>query len=257
MPLNSEASLRAVPSRRFFAELSIRAYLMLLIAAVLVPMLVLAGVLAWHYGDAERRTIEAQRVDVANNLGHLIDRDVEAMAGFLGGISLSPGLQAGDPEVLRAAASLAREHGFQSLAVFDRTGRWCAAGAVGPHGQRRRGRRGTIVAGQRLYVSDPQLGRRRPVRHVLRLGAGAARRRRSRGAWPAARRCSACRNLFAEAGLRQAWRAGIVDRNGTIVARSLSPDRWSASRRRSRWSRRCRAASRAACSTSSRATASR
>src|SRR3954452_19884786 len=103
MPLNPEASLRAVPSRRFFAELSIRAYLMLLIAAVLVPMLVLAGVLAWHYGDAERRTIEAQRVDVANNLVHLLDRDVEAMAGFLGGISLAPGLQAGDPEVLRAA----------------------------------------------------------------------------------------------------------------------------------------------------------
>jgi hypothetical protein len=224
MPLNPEASLRAVPSRRFFAELSIRAYLMLLIAAVLVPMLVLAGVLAWHYGDAERRTIEAQRVDVANNLVHLLDRDVEAMAGFLGGLSLAPGLQAGESEVLRAAASLAREHGFQSLAVLDRTGRLVAAVPADRKITGDAAGVAAIVAGQRLYVSDPQLGADgqsglfyvsvpvvRDGQVAMVVSGGAALQR--------------LQQLFAEAGLRQAWRAGIVDRNGIIVARSLSPDR--------------------------------
>ncbi|HYD04664.1 MAG TPA: hypothetical protein VEC60_03020, partial [Reyranella sp.] len=150
--------MRAVPSQRFFAELSIRAYLMLLIAAVLVPMLVLAAVLAWHFADAERRTIEAQRVDVVNNLVHLIDRDVQAMAGFLGGAALSLGLQADNPEIVRGVAVQAREHGFQSLSVYDRSGqlvtpvlgdRPASAEAVGV---------AAVVGGRRLFVSDLQQG---------------------------------------------------------------------------------------------------
>jgi hypothetical protein len=223
MPLNPDVPLRAVPSRRFFAELSIRAYLMLLIAAVLVPMLILAGVLAWHYGDAERRTIEAQRIDVVNNLVHLIDRDVLAKAGFLGGVALSPRLQAGDPDIMRNVAVQAREYGFQSLTVFDRTGRVVApvlgdmppqADSVGV---------AAVVGGAKLYVSDLQPGAdgRPGLFYVsvpvvrdgqvgLVVSGGVALQR--------------LQQLFVEAGLRQSWRAGIVDRKGTILATSRSPE---------------------------------
>ncbi len=223
MPFDPEASLRAVSSRRFFAELSIRAYLMLLIAAVLVPMLILAGVIAWHYGDAERRTIEAQRVDVVNNLVHLIDRDVQAMAGFLGGVALSAGLQAGEPEVVRGVAVQAREHGFQSLALFDRSGRLVAPvlgdrppspEAIGV---------AAVAGGARLYVSDLQPSADgRPgmfyvsvpvVRdgQVVVVAAGGVALPR-------------LQQLFVEAGLRQSWRAGIVDRQGNILANSRNPE---------------------------------
>jgi hypothetical protein len=223
MPVNPELSLRTVPSRRFFANLSIRAYLMLLIAAVLVPMLVLAGVLAWHYGDAERRTIEAQRIDVVNNLVHLIDRDVQTMAGFLGGVALSPGLQAGDPEVVRNVAVQAREHGFQSLAMFDRSGRLvvsvlgdrpASADAAGV---------AAVVGGQRLFVSTLQIAAEgrpglfyvsvpvvRDGQVVLVVSGGVALPR--------------LQQLFVEAGLRQSWRAGIVDRQGTILATSRNAE---------------------------------
>ena len=42
---------------------SIRTHLLRLIAAVILPMLALAGVLAWYYGSAARQTIEAERLD--------------------------------------------------------------------------------------------------------------------------------------------------------------------------------------------------
>lgn len=76
------------PPRAF----SIRSYLQVLIAAILLPMLVLVAYLAWHYGTASRRTIEAERLDVVSNLRHLIDREIQATSGFLSGIATSSGL---------------------------------------------------------------------------------------------------------------------------------------------------------------------
>jgi len=213
------------PGRRVFADLSIRAYLVLLIAAVLVPMLVLAGVLAWHYADAERRIIEAQRVDVANNLGHLIDRDIEGMAGFLSGIALSPRLQAGEPEITRRAVSLARQRGFEALGLFDRDGKllvsmpeggppFASADVVGVR---------TVVGGQPLFVSDLQPspdGKPGPYYisvPMLRDGALV-------GVLSGGVNVRHLQKLFGEAGMRESWRAGIVDRQGTILARSRDSD---------------------------------
>ena len=209
------------PARRGFADLSIRAYLVLLIAAVLVPMLVLAGVLAWHYADAERRTVEAQRFDVANNLGHRIDRDIEGTAGFLSGVALSPRLQAGDPEIVRRVVALARQRGFDSFGLFDRNGKllvsapdggppFAGADAVGVS---------TVVGGQPLFVSDLQRtpdGKPGPYYisvPVLSDGAPV-------GVLTGGVNARHLQKLFGEAGLRESWRAGIVDRQGTILARS-------------------------------------
>ena len=213
------------PSRRVFADLSIRAYLVLLIAAVLVPMLVLAGVLAWHYADAERRTIEAQRVDVANNLRHLIDRDIEGMAGFLDGIALLPRLQAADPETMRRIVGLARPRAFESLGLFDRGGKlvvampdsgppFPTAEAVGV---------AAVADGQPLFVSDMQRtpeGKSGPYYisvPVLRDGELV-------GVLTGGVNTRHLRKLFGEAGMRESWRAGIVDRQATILAASRDPD---------------------------------
>jgi hypothetical protein len=80
---------------------SIRTHLLRLIAAVILPMLVLAGVLAWYYGSAARQTIEAERLDVANNLANLLDREIGALGGFLNGLSISPGFRSGDAAASR------------------------------------------------------------------------------------------------------------------------------------------------------------
>jgi hypothetical protein len=81
----SETYLRSV--RANYGLASIRSYLLLLIVALLGPMLVLAGVLAWHYGSAGRRTIGAERVHVANNLAGLIDRQIGTTPGVIDVVS--------------------------------------------------------------------------------------------------------------------------------------------------------------------------
>ena len=213
------------PARRVFADLSIRAYLVLLIAAVLVPMLVLAGVLAWHYADAERRIIEAQRVDVANNLGHLIDRDIEGMAGFLSGIALSPRLQAGDPEITRRAVSLARQRGFEALGLFDRDGKLLVSmpeggppfATAGVGRRRHRGRRPAVVR-----VGPPARSRRKPGPYYISVPV--LHDGELVGVLSGGVNARHLQKLFGEAGLRESWRAGIVDRQGTILARSRDPD---------------------------------
>jgi len=68
---------------------TIRSYLLLMIAAIILPMMALVAILAWDYGAAGRRTIEAERLDVANNLMHLMDREIQANEGFLAGVAAS------------------------------------------------------------------------------------------------------------------------------------------------------------------------
>ena len=68
---------------------TIRSYLLLMIAAIILPMMTLVAILAWDYGAAGRRTIEAERLDVVNNLMHLMDRDIQANEGFLAGVAAS------------------------------------------------------------------------------------------------------------------------------------------------------------------------
>ena len=97
--------LRDRPSQ---GVLSIRGYMMLLIAAILLPMLTLVAIVAWEYGTAARHTIEAQRLDVANNLRILIDREIDHTAGFLDGLSNAPGLRNGNAQVIDRVSTLAR-----------------------------------------------------------------------------------------------------------------------------------------------------
>lgn len=222
--MSTQSPLPPRPRRGVLSDLSIRAYLVLLIAAVLVPMLVLAGVLAWHYADAERRTVEAQRVDVVNNLGHLIDRDLEGMAGFLAGIALLPRLTAAEPELVQRIAVLARPRGFASVGLFSPDGKLLAsAPATAGFAKAEAAGVPALVSGGQLYVSDLQRAtdgkpdlyyvsvpvmQNGEVVMVLTGGVNLGH----------------LQKLFAEAGMRESWRAGIVDRQGAIVARSRNPE---------------------------------
>lgn len=213
------------------AAFSIRAYLQVLIAAILLPMLVLVAYLAWHYGSASRRTIEAERLDVVSNLTHLIDREIQATSGFLTGIATSPGLQAGNPETQRRVTNVVLGAGFLGLGIFDAAGQlifsepaaikpaFAAADAVGVPAIRR-GRKfhvsDFIAAGDaKLFTVSVPIVVDGKVAFVLV------------GALPTQR----LQKLFAESGLRSfdtglpdAWSSGIVDRNGIVLARSQRPE---------------------------------
>jgi hypothetical protein len=217
-----------LPARKFADGLfTIRSYLLLLIAAVIVPMMVLVAILAWDYGTAGRRTIEAQRLDAANNLKHLMDREIQATTGFLNGLAPSLALHPSDPRIAESAIAVAQANGFVALVVHDRTGRQLFVAPPGVAGGLTAARGlgvAEVVASRKPFVSDlvADAGEHKsglffvsvPVlvdgQVALVLSGGLPPQR--------------LQPLLAEAGLSDGWRAAIVDREGIILARRERPD---------------------------------
>jgi hypothetical protein len=216
--------LRDRPSQ---GVLSIRGYMMLLIAAIMLPMLTLVAIVAWEYGTAARHTIEAQRLDVANNLRILIDRDVDHTAGFLDGLSNAPGLRNGDAAVIERVTAMARERGFQAMAAYDLEGKALFASPPGSQ----------VVPAESVGLAEIKSGRKLFVSNLI---ANAGEKPGLyfvsvpmfsdgqvvailTGGLPA----SGLQRLFDESGLKQkqGWSAGIVDRSGILLARSKNPEK--------------------------------
>jgi len=207
--------------------LSIRGYMMLLIAAIMLPMLMLVAIVAWEYGTAARHTIEAQRLDVANNLRILIDREIDHTAGFLDGLSNAPGLRNGNAQVIDRVSTMARARGFHMLTGYDLAGHPLFGSPEGSQAVPAESiGLAEIAAGKKVFVSNlianagekpglyfvsvPMFAEGQPV-GVLTGGLRATRLQR----------------LFAESGLTQrtGWSAGIVDRTGILLARSKNPEK--------------------------------
>ena len=204
--------------------LSLSGYMTLLIAVVMLPMLALVTIVSWDYGTAARRTIEAQRLDVANNIKIMIDREIDWTAGFLDGLSNAQGLRTNRPEVIGRVAALARDRGFQSLIVYD------LAGTPTPASENAAKRvpaesvgLAEIKAGAKFFVSNlvPDAGDKPGLyfvsvpmmddgKVVAMLAGGLTPRRLQR--------------ILFEAGLHEGWSAGIVDRSAIILARSRLPE---------------------------------
>jgi hypothetical protein len=201
---------------------SIRSYLLLLIAAILVPMLILAGVLAWHYAAAARRTIEAERLDVTSNITDILDREIGTLSGLLDGFALSPGLRRADTHIIGLIVDVARTHGIQTIGIFDRSGHlqftW-------PSDQQ-----STFISGERAGVAEVTSGSKLFVSNLQVMPNGRAglfylsvpmfQDGQVASVLTAGVPPQQLQSLFAEAGLREEWRAGIVDRTGVIIARS-------------------------------------
>jgi hypothetical protein len=211
-----------------FGFLSIRTLLIMLITGILVPMLGQVAVLAWYFGIACQQTIEAQRLDVATNLSYLVDREIQGKAGFLSGVGMSPAFEAGQPEVVARITSHALERGFEALGLFEADGHLKFATPPGMQSlfahPERLGFAG-IANGSPVTVSDFQaLEGGKPSHFIVSVPitvdgklvyvlAGALTPKR-------------VQTLFAdpESGLRDTWMAGVVDRKGTILARSERPE---------------------------------
>jgi len=222
----SDDFLHSRSTRAAYGFPSIRSYLMLLIAAVLVPMLAQVAVLAWYYGVACQQTIEAQRLDVANNLTYLVDRDIEATAGYLRGMAVRRAFQIDRMEAIERAGNEAIDYGFQALALFEPNGKLKFVSPANMEASFAKPAEfgvSEIIGGRHLFVSNLLSfdGGKTPVYTIsvpividgkvafVLIGAMAAKR---------------LQPLFAEAGLRDAWTAGVVDRKGVIMARSARPE---------------------------------
>jgi hypothetical protein len=201
---------------------TIRSYLLLMIAAIILPMMTLVAILAWDYGAAGRRTIEAERLDAANNLMHLMDRDIQASEGFLAGVAAS----LAGPRMPEAVVISAMASGFSMLVVHDRAGRQVFAAPAGADVAPAAGVLGVdeVIASRRTAISDfvAANGSHKPGLFFVSVPVlvdGQVAYVLSGGMMP-----QRLQTLFSEAGLHEGWTAGIVDRQGVILARTLRPE---------------------------------
>jgi hypothetical protein len=217
----------APPGRAIARLFTIRSYLLLMLAAILLPMMALVGVLAWDYGVAERRTIEAERLDAASNLMHLMDREIGETTGFLEGLATSLAQHPANPRIADSAVIAALVQGFDVLAVHDRTGRLLfvapttvEAGLVPAQDLGV----ADVVAGQKSFVSDFVAGTGGYKPGLFFVSVPVVIDGRVALVLSGGLPVSRLQPLMAEAGLREGWLAAIVDRKGTILARRDRPD---------------------------------
>ncbi len=154
----------------------------------------------------------------------LIDREIGSLTGFLNGIAISHSLREGDPLIVHRVVEVARERGFQSMGFFDTEGHarlLSPASPDIPFITADKAGVSEVLAGKPVFVSDLQvLPSGRPGLFYLSVPVvvdgqvafvltGGVQPRQMQG-------------LFAEAGLREEWGAGMVDRTGIFIARSRS-----------------------------------
>ncbi|WP_210186104.1 MULTISPECIES: PAS domain S-box protein [unclassified Beijerinckia] len=206
--------------------LTIRTLLVLLIAAILLPLLALSLYLADRYASAERRVIEARRFDVVESITEILHRDVEKIAHTLRTVATSDSLRSSDLTAFRnqiaAAAPLAS---IDYVILSDQAGKpllvFSADGGPAPAVSFRLS---DIPAGQDLSVSGFLRGPDNEPEFTLSVpticAAGA------RCVLSAVLLLKRYNGMFAEANVPPEWTAGLLDRNGVMLARSRDPEKF-------------------------------
>lgn len=221
----SSAALHGLPRQSTIAR-----RLAALVLIVASPLVVLGLILGFLYADAERRVIEAERADVTRDTADILDRHISVTIAGLRVLAASPDLQAGRLEAFRAYAAQVTTLKSEAITLWDRDGKQLLSTNVS-YGQLLPTRTdltpiAPVFAGKSVEVSD-LLGGTVPQRSPMFLVTvpvyreGTVVYALSSSLLP-----SALESIFAEAGLKEDWLSGIVDRTGTIVARSRETDRF-------------------------------
>jgi PAS domain S-box-containing protein len=200
--------------------------LLLLVFAIIVPLLVLAGVVALLYADAERRLIEASRGNVVRNAVEIVDGRVGEIVSMLSLLAVSPHLQDGNVAAFHRHVLAAAKLTGESIVLIDRNGERLVSTRSEPGAPLPRLHDTSpfagIFAGTAVVVSDVQTGSLSQAPHVL-VSVPVQREGAVPYALTSSLSASALSGVLAEAGLRPEWIAGIVDRQGLFVARSRDP----------------------------------
>ena len=118
MASSSNTSVAPVNSR----ALSLRARLVLLVLAALVPAIATAGLLIWSSYLEQRRLVEEQIVETARALSLVVDRDLAKNRVLLRALATSPALAKGDWPAFDAQARAATEGTSTSISVVGPDG---------------------------------------------------------------------------------------------------------------------------------------
>lgn len=210
--------------------LTIRSLLTLLIAAVLVPLLVLNLYSAVRYADAERKIIEVQRFTVVSNVSELLHRDIETIASTLRTLAVSPGFVEADAETFnRLTSAAAKSARIDAIVLYDDGGKPIVSTL--PENQQSQAILKDVapiegaLKGQSFYVSDllPESAGRRSM---FLLSVPVARGDGTRYVLGALLNLDRFAGLFAGAGIPAGWTVAFLDRNGMLLARNRNAEQF-------------------------------
>jgi len=212
-------------SDRSRRRLSVRGYLVVLVLSIVLPATLFAGILFWRYYDAQLTRIEQELQNDARNLALTVDRDLAGLQFTLQTLAVSGRLNNRDYEGFYQQASQVRDFIGVNIMLRDLNGQqlvntrvpWGSPLPQDPiEGDRDVVKTkeplisgvmtAAVVQHPAITITAPVLNRQR-VSYLLNLGLETERFAGLLG-----------RSL--EAG----HEAGIVDRNGMVLAHTSKPD---------------------------------
>jgi signal transduction histidine kinase/ActR/RegA family two-component response regulator len=211
--------------------LRIRSRLLLLVAAVLVPALVGAGIgVGYLYVEEQQFTYASMR-ETARALAIALDREMRRREAVLATLAESPALAGGDLAYFHRYASTVAARHEAAIILSDLEGRQLLntrlpyGGALPPMlavERETRARLGNeVLVISDLYEPPAGLGP-----HSFALQVPVRRDGRVVRFLTMASFAQQIQKLFAEQSLPAGWHATIVDRQGVVVARSAEPQKF-------------------------------
>ena len=208
----------------------IRSRLLLLVAAVLLPALVGAGIALGYIYNEEQALYEASMRETAGALALALDRDMARREAILHTLAASPALRLGEMRRFHEFSSRVAQETESAIILSDLEGRQILNtrrpfGAALPPmlamERRERARLGnevTLISD--LYVPPAGLGP-----HSFAVQIPVRRDGKVVQFLTLASYASQMQKLVAEQ-LPPGWLATVIDRQGVIVARSLAPEKF-------------------------------
>jgi len=207
----------------------IRARLLLLVLAAVLPVLGFAGLAIWRFAEAQREMVERNVLSRAEGLARMVDSELEALTSTLRTIAATDSFRSGDLESIHRHLAAISGELKANLSLRDEGGRPILHSAV-PYGQsleHHPARREWTVAGTGppdvpqvtdLFMGTTSKGPSYGIVLPLR-GADGSRLLLAAG-FPARRLAEQLQREVPEPG----WSVVVVDRANRIVARSISPE---------------------------------
>lgn len=220
-------SVPLVPQR--ISGLPLATHFAALCAAVAIPLLLLSGYLLYQTGYSERAQIEARASEEAWDIALLLESELSGMIGMLHALASSPTLQGGDIAAFdRRARELMVVEGVD-IVLRDRFGQQLVntrepSGAPLPRSTGEvlafdqltvetrspqvSGLMAGAVATTPLYLVEVPVIRNGEVVYLLNLSLPIER----------------LGTVLGNQGLPAGWWAALMDRSGTVMARTLAPE---------------------------------
>jgi signal transduction histidine kinase/CheY-like chemotaxis protein len=208
----------------------VRTRLLLLVLSVLVPAFIAAALgIGYVFLDAQE-SIRKNLRETTRALALLVDYDIEKREGILQSLAESPALDQDDLETFYRHAKKTASNRNATIVLADANGRPLLNTEV-PLGTKNIANSGTLLKLRKEYAPEQTIVSNlyfSPHRKTQSFSIQVPVKRNDRILYylSIGTNVSQFRPLLANQGLPENWIGAIVDRNGTIIARTHAPEKY-------------------------------